>query len=58
MEIRNLTTFLKVAVLGSFTQAARDLGYSQANVSAQIKQLEEEVGAPLFNRIGRSITLT
>lgn len=58
MEIRNLKTFLRVAALMNFTAAARELGYSQANVSAQIKQLEEEVGAPLFNRIGRNVTLT
>ena len=41
MEIRNLKTFLKVATLKNFTSAAKELGYSQANVSAQIKQLEE-----------------
>lgn len=58
MEIRNLKTFLRVTALLNFTAAARELGYSQANVSAQIKQLEEEVGAPLFNRIGRNVTLT
>ena len=58
MEIRNLKTFLKVAALQNFTHAARELGYSQANVSAQIRQLEEEVGMPLFNRIGRTVSLT
>ena len=58
MEIRNLKTFLKVATLKNFTSAARELGYSQANVSAQIKQLEQELDAPLFNRIGRKVTLT
>lgn len=58
MEIRNLNTFLQVASLQNFTQASRELGYSQSNVSAQIKQLEEELGAPLFNRIGKSISLT
>lgn len=58
MEIRNLNTFLKVAALQNFTQASRELGYSQSNVSAQIQQLEREVGAPLFNRIGRNVSLT
>lgn len=58
MEIRNLKTFLRVAALRNFTAAAKELGYSQANVSAQIKQLEEEVGAPLFDRIGRGVTPT
>lgn len=58
MEIRNLKTFLQVASIQNFTQAAAELGYSQSNVSAQIKQLEEEIGFPLFDRIGRSVHLT
>lgn len=58
MELRNLRTFLRAAALKSFTAAGRELGYSQANISAQIKQLETEVGAPLFDRIGRSVSLT
>ena len=58
MEIRNLKTFLRVAALRNFTHAARELGYSQSNVSTQIQQLEQEVGAPLFNRTGRTVTLT
>ncbi len=58
MEIRNLNTFLKVASLQNFTRAAAELGYSQSNVSAQIAQLEQEIGAPLFNRIGRQVSLT
>ena len=58
MEIRNLKSFLKVAAMQKFTRAAKALGYSQSNVSAQIAQLEEEIGAPLFNRIGRQISLT
>lgn len=57
MEIRNLKTFLKVASMQNFTHAARALGYSQSSVSAQIAQLEQEIGAPLFNRIGQ-VTLT
>lgn len=58
MEIRNLQTFLQVAVLQNITQASKELGYSQSNVSTQIQQLEKEVGAPLFNRMGRGVTLT
>lgn len=58
MEIRNLKTFLRVASLRNFTHAARELGYSQSNVSTQIQQLEQEIGAPLFNRTGRTVTLT
>lgn len=58
MEIRNIRTFLRVAELQSFTKAADQLGYSQAAVTVQIKQLEEELGTQLFDRIGRHIKLT
>ena len=58
MEIRNLVTFTHVAELGSFTKAAEQLGYSQSTVSFQIKQLEEELGCLLFERINHTITLT
>ncbi|MBQ9421906.1 MAG: LysR family transcriptional regulator [Lachnospiraceae bacterium] len=58
MEIRNLQTFVMAASLLNFTQTARELGYSQSNISMQIQQLEEEVGAKLFDRIGRSVSLT
>ena len=58
MEIRNLNTFLQVALTQNFTKAANILGYTQSNVSSQIRQLESDVGAPLFNRFGRKVTLT
>lgn len=58
MELRNLITFIHVAELGSFTKAAQQLGYSQSTVSFQIKQLEEELGCLLFERINHTITLT
>ena len=58
MELRNLITFTHVAELGSFTKAAEQLGYSQSTVSFQIKQLEEELGCLLFDRINHTITLT
>ena len=58
MELRNLITFIHVAELGSFTKAAEKLGYSQSTVSFQIKQLEEEMGCLLFERINHTITLT
>ena len=58
MEIRNLYAFLQVASTQSFTRAGQVLGYSQSNISMQIQQLEREVGVPLFDRIGRRVTLT
>lgn len=58
MEIRNLQTFITAATLLNFTQTARELGYSQSNISMQIQQLEEEVGVRLFDRIGKTVTLT
>ncbi len=58
MELRNLVTFIHVAELGSFTKAAEQLGYSQSTVSFQIKQLEDELGCLLFERINHTITLT
>ena len=58
MELRNLITFIHVAELGSFTKTAERLGYSQSTVSFQIKQLEDELGCLLFERINHTITLT
>jgi len=58
MEIRNLLSFVQVAELNSFTRAAAALGYSQSTVSFQIKQLEEELGCLLFERVNHTITLT
>ena len=58
MELRNLITFIHVAELGSFTKTAEQLGYSQSTISFQIKQLEDELGCLLFERINHTITLT
>lgn len=58
MELRNLQSFLRVAELGNFTKAANDLGYSQAAITVHIKQLEEELGVSLFDRLGNNISLT
>ncbi len=58
MELRNLITFIHVAELGSFTKAAEQLGYSQSTVSFQIKQLEDEFGCLLFERIKHTVALT
>ena len=58
MEIRNLESFIQVAELGSFTKAAENLGYTQSSVSTQIRQLENELGIPLFERINHRVRLT
>jgi DNA-binding transcriptional LysR family regulator len=58
MELRHLTTFRMVAQTLSFTQAASRLGYVQSAVTQHVKLLEEELGVPLFDRLGRSIALT
>lgn len=58
MELRNVTSFLKVAESGSFTKAAEQLGYVQSTVTVQIHQLEKEIGFPLFDRIGKKVSLT
>lgn len=58
MELRNLYTFVQVAESKSFTRAAEKLEYSQPTVSFQIKQLEDELGIPLFERIGHTVSLT
>ena len=58
MEIRNLNTFLLAASLQNITKAAAELGYSQSAVSVQIRQLEQELGQRLFDRIGKNVYLT
>src|SRR5690554_2116977 len=42
----------------SFTRAAELMGYAQSSVTAQVRSLEDELGIKLFERLGRSITLT
>lgn len=58
MELREMITFLEVARQRSFSRAAKNLGYSQAAVTIQIKQLEAELGVYLFDRIGKQTTMT
>ena len=58
MDLKCLNTFLQVAELGSFSRAGEKLGYSQPTVSVHIRQLEEELGVRLFDRIGHSVGLT
>lgn len=58
MELRQLRYFLSVADLGNFTRAAAVLRVAQSALSRQIRKLEDELGAPLLHRDGRSATLT
>ena len=57
MELRQLEYFIAVAEEANFTRAA-ERTQSQSGVSAQIRQLERDLGATLIDRSGRSATLT
>jgi DNA-binding transcriptional LysR family regulator len=58
MDLRKLRLFLAVVDEGGFTRAAEASYVSQPSVSQAIRELESELGAPLFHRLGRGITLT
>lgn len=58
MELRHLRYFVSVAELGSVSRASEKLFVAQPALSAQIRQLEEEVGVPLFVRLPRGVRLT
>ena len=58
MTITQLETFLQIVEAKNFTSAADKLGYAQSTVTTQIKQLEEELGTELFDRLGRTVSLT
>jgi len=58
MELRQLKYFAKAAELQNFTEASNLLFITQSTLSQQIKQLEEELGIPLFDRIAKRVRLT
>ena len=58
MDLRQLEIVRAVADKGSFTAAAKGLNVSQSAVSRQVLLLEEELGEPLFLRLGRKVRLT
>ncbi|MGG3448547.1 LysR family transcriptional regulator [Domibacillus aminovorans] len=57
MELLQLQYFLVVARLEHVTEAARSLHVTQSSLSKTIQRLEEDLGVPLFDRIGRKLRL-
>src|SRR3954470_7434105 len=58
MDLRQLEILQAIAETGSFTACGRKLHVSQSAISRQILLLEEELGEPLFLRVGRSVRMT
>ncbi|MDH4564085.1 LysR family transcriptional regulator [Pseudomonas sp. BN411] len=58
MDLSSLEIFRAVALEHSVTRAAQRLQRAQSNVTTRIRQLEEELGTPLFLREGKRMTLT
>jgi LysR family transcriptional regulator, hydrogen peroxide-inducible genes activator len=58
MEIHQMRYFCAVAKVGSFTHAAAQEHVAQPSLSQQILKMEDELGAKLFDRLGRSVRLT
>lgn len=58
MELKYLYTFQTIVEEGSFSKAAKKLNYTQSTITFQIGQLEQELSAKLFEKIGRKMVLT
>ncbi|MDH2428882.1 LysR substrate-binding domain-containing protein [Sphaerisporangium sp. TRM90804] len=58
MQLQQLASFVAVAETSHFTQAAERMRVAQPSLSKQIKTLETELGAPLFNRARGNVSLT
>lgn len=58
MDLQTMIFFSEAARTGSFSAAAENLNYAQSNLSSRIKQLEDELGEPLFYRHKRGVSLT
>jgi DNA-binding transcriptional LysR family regulator len=58
MDTQFLAAFVEVAEGGSFTQAAERLHLSQPAISKRISALETQIGQALFDRVGRTVSLT
>jgi len=58
MDIRHLEYFVEVARCKSFTKAARNLYITQPTISKMVKQMEDELGVVLFERLAKSVEIT
>ena len=58
MDLRQLEILQTIAETGSFTACGKKLHVSQSAISRQVLLLEEELGEPLFTRVGRQVRMT
>ncbi|MFX0110988.1 LysR family transcriptional regulator [Bacillus pumilus] len=58
MELRHLITFKTIIDKNGFNKAAEHLGYAQSSITTHVKELEKELGRPLFDRLGKRVILT